>query len=78
MPPILPAFAVKFPAVSTVIAWLMAEFAVTVPVTFVVPAPLTVFDNVPALRVKVPAFDTSPPTLVALVVKLPAVVIAIA
>ena len=78
LPPILPAFAVKFPAVSTVIAWLMAEFAVTVPVTFVVPAPLTVFDNVPALRVKVPAFDTSPPTLVALVVKLPAVVIAIA
>ena len=78
LPPILPAFAVKFPAVSTVIAWLMAEFAVTVPVTFVVPAPVTVLLSVPPFKVKLPALATFPPTLVALVVKLPAVVIEIA
>ena len=48
------------------------------PVTFVVPAPVTVLLSVPPFKVKLPALATFPPTLVALVVKLPAVVIEIA
>ena len=39
--------------------------------TFVVPAPETVLDNVPPVRIKSPALVTLPPMLFALVVKSP-------
>ena len=65
-PPTFEALMVNPPACVIEIFWLIAAFELTVPVTFVVPAPETVFDKVPPFKVRVPAFVTLPLILEAL------------
>ena len=67
-PPMLSALAVSDLSALTVIAWLIAEFAITTPSITVEPLPLTVWANVPPFKFNVPSLSTAPPMLPALAV----------
>ena len=68
VPEILARLEVKLPLFTIVRSCPIEALFVTVPVIWVVPLPLTVWDRVPSLRVNVPWLDTAPPMLSALAV----------